>query len=144
MYKRVLVPVSGETGCKRALLALRRALKICDGEIVILHVTEPIVQTVGGEARVEMEEENQSKAVMVMGPVIEALQYAGAPFHTRVEAGVPADTINKVADEENVEAIVMFTDGRDGIGDMILGSITERVLRNTTKDLVAVRESEES
>ena len=115
-------------------------LKICDGEIVILHVTEPIAQTVGGEARIEMEEQNSSNGIMVMGPVIEALQYAGAPFHMRVEPGTPAETINKVADEENVEAIVMFTDGRDGIGDMILGSITERVLRNTSKDLIAVRE----
>ncbi|MDE5831774.1 MAG: universal stress protein [Desulfovibrio sp.] len=140
MYKRVLLPVSGETGCKRALIALRRALKICDGEIIILHVTEPIVQTVGGEARTEMEEQNESNAVMVMGPVIEALQYAGAPFHMRVVPGTPAETINKVADEENVEAIVMFTDGRDGLGDMILGSITERVLRNTSRDLIAVRE----
>lgn len=139
MYKKVLLPVSGETGCKRALSALKRALKVCDGEIVILHVTESIPQIVGGEARTKLEDENKANAVMAMGPVIEALQYAGAPFHMRVESGNPEEAIVKVADEEDVEAIVMFTDGRDDLGDMIFGSIAERVLRNTGKDLVAVK-----
>lgn len=140
MYKKVLLPVSGETGCGRALIALKRVLKICDGEIVILHVTEPIAQTLGGEARTEIQEENRSQGMLVMGPVIEALQFANAHFHVRVEPGIIVDMITKVADEENVDLIVMYTDGRDGLGDMLIGSITERVLRDTNKDLLAIRE----
>ena len=45
----------------------------------------------------------------------------------------------RVADEENADLIVMFTDGRDGLGDLLIGSITERVLRNTDTPLLAVR-----
>ena len=39
----------------------------------------------------------------------------------------------------NAKVIVMFTDGRDGLGDLLIGSITERVLRNTDTPLLAVR-----
>ena len=43
-----------------------------------------------------------------------------------MEEGTPAETIVRVADEENADLIVMFTDGRDGLGDLLIGSITER------------------
>lgn len=33
----------------------------------------------------------------------------------------------------------MYTDGRDGLEDLLIGSITERVLRNTDTALLAVR-----
>ena len=69
----------------------------------------------------------------------EILEKDGVSFHTRVEEGTPAETIVRVADEENADLIVMFTDGRDGLGDLLIGSITERVLRNTDTPLLAVR-----
>lgn len=139
MYKKVLVPVSGETRGQRAALALARAREICDGEIVLLHVTEPVPQTVGGDARVELERDNAAQGLLVLAPIVERLTEEGANFHTRVVPGSPAEIIINIAHEEHVDVIVMFTDGRDGIGDMLLGSITERVLRNLEVDLLAVR-----
>ena len=44
-----------------------------------------------------------------------------------------------MAHEEKVDLIVMFTDGRDGLEDMLFGSITERVLRETDIPLLVVR-----
>lgn len=139
MYKKVLLPVSGEQRCKRASIALKKALEVCDGEIVLLHVTTPIPNTVGGEAREELLREDTAKGLMAMSPIIEQLEASGRPFHTLVMGGHPDECIVRAADEENADLIVMFTDGRDGIGDMFLGSITERVLRNAGIDLLAVR-----
>lgn len=139
MYKKVLLPVSGDTRGQRASIALSKARQICDGEIILLHVTEPVPQTVGGEARQELERDSASQGLLVLAPIIEKLEMEGVNFHTRVVPGTPAETIIKVANEENADAIVMFTDGRDGIGDMLIGSITERVLRNLEIDLLAVR-----
>lgn len=139
MYKRVLLPVSNDPMSKRALKALNKAKHVCDGEIILLHVTEPVAQTVGGEAREELQNQHKQEGLMALGPVVEKLESENIPFHTRIVPGLPADIIPRIADEEDADLIIMFTDGRDGISDMLLGSITERVLRNTNRDLLAVR-----
>lgn len=139
MFKRVLLPVSGKTHCERSGKALAKAKSICKGEIILLHVCEPVAQIVGGEAREELLRQHHEDGLAIMGPLIERLQTENIPFHARVEDGTPAETIVKIADEEKVDLIVMFTDGRDDLGDVFFGSITERVLRNTGIDLLAVR-----
>lgn len=140
MYKKILLPVSGEAHGKRAGIALKKALQLCDGMIIVLHVTDPIPQTVGGEARLELEHDDSARGHVVLAPIIEQLETAGAHFRTCVEAGTVAETIVRVADEESVDLIVMFTDGRESLQEFLLGSITERVLRNTGVDLLAVRQ----
>lgn len=140
MYKKVLIPVSGDTHGHRAMIALEKARQLCDGELIILHVTDQIPQTVGGDAREELKREASAQGLLVLTPLIEILDNSGLHFHTRVEMGNPAERIVQIANEENVDLIVMFTDGRDGLADMLLGSITERVLRNTGVDLLAVRQ----
>ena len=139
MYKKILLPVSGKSHGQRAQKALKHAMGLCSGEIILLHVTEPLPQIVGGEAHAELKREEAAKGLTLLCPPIETLDKAGISFHTRVEEGTPAETIVRVAHEESADLIVMFTDGRDGLSDMLIGSITERVLRNTDVTLLAVR-----
>lgn len=138
MFKRVLVPVCGETRGARTQKALDKALQLCDGEIILLHVTEPIATVVGGDARQQLEAQCRAEGTAILAPVIERLQMDKRAFHTRVVPGTIAETIVTIADEEDVDLIVMYTDGRDDITDMLLGTITERVLRNTSRTLLVV------
>ncbi len=139
MYERVLLPLSGDLRDDRTVKALNKAEQICDGELVILHVTEPVSQTLSGAGREEVINEDTNAALMLLEPVIERLRMSKVHFHTRIVAGTIADTIIRIADEEDVDVIVMYTDGRDELKDLFLGSITERVLRNTSRDLLAIR-----
>lgn len=139
MFKRILLPVSGKTHCKRARKALEKAKKVCDGEITLLHVTAPIPQIIGGEQREQLIRDNQAEGLRTMAPLIEDMKEAGIPFRALVKSGTPAETIVQVADEEKMELIVMFTDGREDLEDVFFGAITERVLRNTAVDLLAVK-----
>lgn len=139
MYKKVLVPVGDDGHPEYGIAALKKALEICDGTFIILHVTEPIPQTVGGEAREELERENRAKGEEILAPIAEYLEHMDKNFETQVEGGTPAETIVSVADREGVDLIVMPTQGRDNLKEFLVGSITERVLRNTEKDLLAVR-----
>lgn len=138
MFKKVLVPVCGETRGERTQKALDKALQLCDGEIILLHVTEPIATVVGGEARQELEAQCRAEGTAILAPVIERLQIDKRAFHSRVVPGTIAETIVTIADEEDADLIVMYTDGRDNLADMLLGTITERVLRNTTRSLLVV------
>lgn len=139
MYKKILVPVSMKHSGDRTHKALAHAMGICDGEIVLLHITNPVPSLVGGAARKELVDEETSAGRAALAPLLEKLDEAGIRHHTRIDFGIVATVIVKVAHEEKVDLIVMFTDGRDGLEDMLFGSITERVLRETDIPLLVVR-----
>ena len=139
MYKTVLIPVSGKNGLVRAKAALAHARRLSCGDIVLLHVFEPLPQIVGGEAHVELLAEQKAKGQTLLNTVMADSNLSAEHVRCRVDEGTPAETIIRVAHEENAELIIMYTDGRDGLQDMLLGSVTERVLRNTDTALLVIR-----
>jgi len=56
-----------------------------------------------------------------------------------VAAGHPADTIVRVAREENADLIVMGTHGRTGLQHVLLGSVAEKVVRLASCPVLTVR-----
>ena len=56
-----------------------------------------------------------------------------------IRAGVTHEVIARVASEAGASLIVMATHGRRGIGHVILGSVTERVLREAPCPVLVVR-----
>ncbi|MDX9974933.1 MAG: universal stress protein [FCB group bacterium] len=61
---------------------------------------------------------------------VEAHPYDGVRPEPYVQEGVPADRILALAEELAVDLVVMGTHGRRGLNRLMLGSVTERVLRN--------------
>ena len=139
MYKTVLIPVSGKNGLVRAKAALAHARRLSCGDIVLLHVFEPLPQIVGGEAHAELLAEQKAKGQTLLNTVMADSNLSAEHVRCRVKKETPAETIIRVAHEENAELIIMYTDGRDGLQDMLLGSVTERVLRNTDTALLVIR-----
>lgn len=105
---------------------------------MLLHVFEPLPQIVGGAAHAELLAE-QVKGQTLLNTVMADCNLAGEHVRCRVDEGTTAETIIRVAHEESADLIIMFTDGRDGLQDMLLGSVTERVLRNTDTALLVIR-----
>ena len=139
MYKTVLIPVSGKNGLARAKTTLTHARRLSCEEIVLLHIFDPLPQIVGGEAHAELVAEQKAKGQTLLNTVMADSELAGKHVRCRVDEGTTAETIIRVAHEENADLIIMYTDGRDGLQDMLLGSVTERVLRNTDTSLLAIR-----
>ena len=139
MYQTILIPVSGQNSLVRAQSALKSALPLVGGSIVLLHVFSPVPSIVGGKGHADLVADARAKGETLLSPVVEEITAKGIACRTRVEEGTVAETIVRVAHEEKADLIVMFTDGRDGLQDMMLGSITERVLRNTDTALLAIR-----
>jgi len=53
--------------------------------------------------------------------------------------GEPANAILKAVEELGVDSVVMPTHGRKGIGRLILGSVAERVVRESPRPVLTVR-----
>lgn len=56
-----------------------------------------------------------------------------------IRSGITHEVICKVAEEAGANLLVIATHGRKGIGHVILGSVTERVLRESPCPVLVVR-----
>lgn len=63
------------------------------------------------------------------------------PYDCRVMVGTPTDAIVALASEADVDLVVMGTHGRTGVRRLLLGSVTEAVMRLAPVPVIAVNES---
>lgn len=68
----------------------------------------------------------------------------GVAVETVVVEELPVPAVTKIAEERDVDLIVMGTHGRSGLSRMMLGSVTERVLRETDRPVLTARKPEGS
>ena len=141
MYNKILIPVEGREGAWRAIRSSTQAVPLLaeGGEILLLHVEAPGSQLVAGEDRKKQKEEDEAHGKSRLQPVKDFLESRNVKYRLLVRNGVIADTIVKTAHEEDADLIVMFTDGVQNISELVFGSITQRVLKNTDIDLLSVR-----
>ena len=59
-----------------------------------------------------------------------------------VVTGFPAETINQVAEDEGVDLIVISASGKSGIHRFVIGSVAEKVLKNSNVDVLLVHNDE--
>ena len=69
-------------------------------------------------------------------------QFQG-PWEVEVVTGHPADAIVRVAEERGADLIVMGTHGRTGLQHVLLGSVTEKVVRLAPCPVLTVRRKPE-
>jgi nucleotide-binding universal stress UspA family protein len=62
----------------------------------------------------------------------------GVTVSHRILSGAAADALVREAEEGGFDLIVMGTQGRSGLGRLVLGSVAERVLRSATVPVLAV------
>ncbi len=61
------------------------------------------------------------------------------PHEVVVKVGQPAEAILRAAEELNPDLIVMATHGRRGMVRFFLGSVAERVVRESTRPVLTIR-----
>ena len=125
MFERILVPTDGSGPANAALeyageIAARENLTVH-----ILHVVDPDADPADASE-----------------PVSEGRDWAGdtgAPVIDEVHTGEPQEAILEYAATHDVDAIVMGTRGRRGVGRLLLGSVTEAVVRDAAVPVLVVR-----
>lgn len=66
-------------------------------------------------------------------------QHGAGPAEAMVVEGLPADVIRRVAADTGAGLIVIGTHGRSGVNRLMLGSVAERVLRESRVPVLTVR-----
>jgi universal stress protein A len=140
-YKKILVAldVSQEA---RAVLAKAEDLaqRYGGAELVIIHVIEPMALDNSYESlpviSIDVEKALYERAQRYMAQVSTELGLGDVP--ARVEIGSVKGEILRVAEELEVDLMVIGTHGRHGMA-MLLGSTANAILHGTRCDVLAVR-----
>ena len=74
-----------------------------------------------------------------MNIVKSELEKIGLEVKIRLEKGNPFKEILKVEDEENVSAIVIGSHGKSNIKEMLIGSVSENVVRKSKTPVLVVK-----
>ncbi len=129
MTRRLLVAVDGS---EPSMAALEHALDVFpDAELTVVHAIDELEAHYGGESA-DAEPD-------FFGTVEEIAQEHGADVETRVLSGTPADAIVEFAEDEDVDGIVVGSEGRSGVSRMLLGSVAETVARRSPVPVTIVR-----
>jgi nucleotide-binding universal stress UspA family protein len=135
---RILIPLDGSALAEAALDA---AIDVGHGEppmLMLLRAAE--AHTLPGADPTDEQVAVVREAEEYVAAVAERLAKRGI---TRVETSVwygpAAAAIIEAAKLKKADMIVMSTHGRSGLGRLILGSVTESVLRGTTTPICIVR-----
>lgn len=137
MYNRILIPLDGGPCSDYTVEHGANLAKLCGAELVFLYVKTP-PSAVETASHRETHEELEQKA---MGALERSLQQARAggvaAQKTIVEASQPAEAILEA--EKDFDLIVIGTHGRHGADRVILGSVSEAVLRRSQKPHLVLR-----
>lgn len=100
-------------------------------EVVILHVRQlPVGSVAGAEPSVEE-----------LRPALEELakDEQAFPIRREIVTGEPAPSIVRIAAEHDANLIVMATHGRTGLARLLMGSVAEKVMRESRCPVLTVK-----
>jgi nucleotide-binding universal stress UspA family protein len=137
MYKKILVPLDGSVLAESALPKAVELARACGSRIVLLRAAE--AHPFPGADLVDAQVRTVREAEKYLVRVQEQLRRSGfEDVTTCVWYGQPASCIAEAAAFQDIDMIVMSTHGRSGFGRLLLGSVTESVLRETSTPILVL------
>jgi len=124
---KILFPTDFSTSSDAALSMVTSLARDTGAMVLIAHVEEPPLAYGGGEMYYGIPEpatEDLQKMLEEVVPADSEIRY-----EHRLIVGDPASAIVRLAEDENADLIVVGTHGRTGLKRLLMGSVTEAVVR---------------
>ena len=142
MYRKILVPLDGSKTAE-GVLPHAKALAYSEGaELLLLTVAaNPVMDFAFSDPAIaqKAEREQEEQSQKYTSRIESELRQAGFRVSTLLRIGAVADTILNVAEEMQVDVIAMSTHGRTGPARWLLGSIADKVVRNSQIPVLLIR-----
>ena len=154
-FTRILVATDGTAACETALVDATNLARHLNARLLVLSVARGAVTpeaAIGGvidpfgaaeEAAVGLAEQQREAARRDAGraadEAADRARAAGADAEAIVWEGVPGEAIVAAAEEEHVDMVVVGSHGRDAVGRLLLGSVSEYVVRHSKRPVLVAR-----
>lgn len=141
MYDRILLPTDGSEANNRAVEQAIGLARETDAELHVVFVVEDIPYA---PEMMDDQVEGQLRAIgeKAIEDIRERAESEGVEIVATIREGAPHSSILGYVDEEDVDVIVMGTQGRSGLDRYLLGSVTERIVRTSDVPVLTVRKND--
>jgi nucleotide-binding universal stress UspA family protein len=143
MFKKILYPTDFSDVSKKAVDYLVQLKEAGAKEIIILHVIDQkgmdAVYRYGAGSAVEIVGAIEKEARQEANKIEKKLRQSGLEVKIRIETGIPLKEILKVEEEEKVSVIVIGSHGKTNLEQMVLGSVSEKVIHQSKKPVLVIK-----
>jgi nucleotide-binding universal stress UspA family protein len=141
MFSKLLVPVDGSENAVRALEAAIFLSKKIDAHVTVMHVMQK-PPTVYIHPQKELEElllNYRREAEQILARCEEIGNRNGVELKKVIIEGDVASKILRFAEKEGLDMIVMGHRGSGRFKEMVLGSVSQKVLNQTKRSVLIIR-----
>jgi nucleotide-binding universal stress UspA family protein len=132
--RRILVPLSRTEGSDSVLATVESLSRRSDARVTLLHVIPipRVMDPVTGFNPVILEPVRLPEATW-LNPLVDLLVHHGVRTEKRELGGEPADVILREGRAEDIDLIALRARDRGEISKLLLGSVTDEVLKGTDR-----------
>jgi len=143
MFDRILYPTDFSDVSMKALNYVKRLKDAGAREVTVLHVIDErtlvVPDVFSGIDFMAVENELRKIADEECNKIVEQLRETGLNAKFKIEKGIPFLEILKTAREEDVSLIVIGSHGKSNVEEMLLGSVSEKVIRKAVRPVLVVK-----
>ena len=155
MYKKILYPTDFSETAELALNQVKAFRTLKAEEVILLHVIDErdikkkdifsLLLGVAGLNKSVEEFENELKNKLIeeakskMESIKKELEDVGYKVKEVIVVGIPHEEIVKIAEDEGADIIIMGSHGKTNLRDILLGSVTENVIKKSNKPVLVVK-----
>jgi len=139
---RILVPVDGSEHSARTVGYVIKSLNLYKDavEIHLLNVQHPLPARAASHLGHEtVQEYHREQGLATLAETRKLLEAAGVPYLYHIGVGDEAETIVKYAREKKCDQIMMGTRGLGSVSNLLLGSVTTKVIHLADVPVVLVK-----
>lgn len=140
--RKFFVPIDGSEDSLRAVHYVVSLARESPAEVYLATAQpEPFLY---GEIAVyverdKLEQERRNQGEAVLRPAAELLEKAGIRYQKEILTGGVAESIVRRAEESKCDVIVMGTRGMGALGNLVMGSITTKVIHLTKLPVTLIK-----
>lgn len=139
MFRKILVPLDGSTIAEQIFLKLR---EVTNGEREVHLLRVANAAQLPGVDPAELQVSVLREAEEYLAGLEARLRAEGMRVESHVRYGHPAEEIIEHIRHRDYDLIAMTTHGRSGVSRLLMGSVTESVIRRAAIPVLVVRAME--
>ncbi len=143
MFDRILYPTDFSDVSMKAVDYVKQLKDAGAKEVVVMHVVDErtivVPDVFTGIDFVALENEMKRIAGGECNKIVEQFQGIGLSTRSVVKKGIPFQEILRTAQEEDVSLIVIGSHGKSNLKEMLLGSVSEMVIRKAVQPVLVIK-----
>ena len=145
MFKKILYPTDFSDVAAKALEYIKQLREAGSQEVVILHVInqriiDGLMRHSISDSNIEMWRKRAKEVAQEsLTEMSKELEDAGFTVKSIIKTGFPSSEILNLEEKEAPSIIVIGSHGRTNIGEIFLGSVSERVIRKCKRPVMVIK-----